>query len=266
MPSVIAFEPRRFESAASYYVEGRPRYSDLLIRRVAQFLRFDGTQKLLDLGTGPGLLAVAFAPFAGEVTAIDPEPEMLRIAAAQATAAGVHLTLLEGSSYTLSQHLGPFDLVTIGRAFHWMDRQATLETLDKLIRPGGAIALCATRQPHVPENQWTKDYDALRETHAEPNSPRKTIRGPDWLSHEAILLNSPFAALERISVIERRTTPLEQFVTRALSLSSSSPGRMGTNVDDFAQAIRDALSKSAVDGLIQEVVESEALLAFRSPP
>jgi ubiquinone/menaquinone biosynthesis C-methylase UbiE len=102
-------------------------------------------------------LAIAFASYVGEVTAIDPEPEMLRIAAEQAAKAGVRLNVLEGNSYTLDGSLGPIELVTIGKAFHWMDRPRTLEILDKLIQPGGAVALFSTRHPSVPENEWLKD-------------------------------------------------------------------------------------------------------------
>jgi SAM-dependent methyltransferase len=266
MSMVITFEPRRFESAAQYYLEGRPGYADRLIRRIAELFGFNGDQKLLDLGTGPGQLAIAFAPYVGEVTAIDPEPEMLRIAAEQALKADVRLNLLEGNSYTLDGSLGPFDLVTIGRAFHWMDRPRTLQALDKLIRPGGAVALFSTRHPVVPENGWLEDYDALIDGHGEADSPRRIRRSAGWVAHESILLESSFSELERIGVVECRRTPLEQLVMRALSYSISSPGRIGgTRAEQLARAIRSILSTHAVDGMVREVVESEALLAFRSP-
>jgi SAM-dependent methyltransferase len=263
LSNIIAFEPHRFESAAQYYLDGRPKYAQRLIRRVAALLGFNGTQRLLDLGTGPGQLALAFAPYVGEVTAIDPEPQMLRIAAEQAAKAGVRLNLQEGNSYTLDEALGRFDLVTIGRAFHWMDRTRTLETLDKLIRPNGAVALFATRHPTLPENGWHKDYDAMIDSYGEADSPRRARRSPDWVPHETILLDSPFSELERASVIERRLTPLDGFVSRALSFSISSPGRIGGRADELASAVRTTLSPYATGGMIPEVVESEALLAFR---
>jgi hypothetical protein len=48
-----------------------------------------------------------------------------------------------------------------------------------------------------------------------------------------------------------------------LSLATTSPGRISTSADAVSRTLRDALSKYAVDGTIQEVVESEVLLAFR---
>ena len=54
---------RRFRSAAKYYLFGRPSYSSLLIRRVVELCVLNATHKILDLSSGPGQLAVAFAPF-----------------------------------------------------------------------------------------------------------------------------------------------------------------------------------------------------------
>jgi ubiquinone/menaquinone biosynthesis C-methylase UbiE len=262
--SVIAFEPHRFQSAARYYVEGRPAYAAQLIGRLSGLLGFSGTQRLLDLGTGPGQLAIAFAPYVGEVIAIDPEPEMLRIAGEQAAKAGARITLLEGSSYTLDDSLGSLDFVTIGRAFHWMDRPRTLAILDGLIKSGGSVALFSTRHPNVPQNAWLKDFDSLLQRYAEPDPAHKIRRSPQWSPNEAVLIDSPFPKLERLSVIERRRTPLEQFVVRALSRSSTSPGRIGARAEELTQSLRSVLSQHAVDGAVQEVVETEALLASRA--
>jgi ubiquinone/menaquinone biosynthesis C-methylase UbiE len=99
------------------------------------------TSRVLDLGCGPGSLAMAFAPLVGEVVGIDPEPEMLRIARAEAARAGLQIDFREGSSGELGADLGLFRLVAIGRAFHWMDRQETLACLDRIVEPEGAVVL-----------------------------------------------------------------------------------------------------------------------------
>ena len=66
---------RRFRTAAVHYAIGRPAYPRGFIADVATALRLDRAHRLLDLGTGPGLLALAFAPYVGSVVAVDPEPE-----------------------------------------------------------------------------------------------------------------------------------------------------------------------------------------------
>lgn len=261
----IPFEPRRFQSAAQHYLAGRPAYPPLLIRRVVGLCGLDGTHRVLDLGCGPGQLALAFAAFVHEVTAIDPEPEMLRIAAESAARAKANVKVVEGSSYDLRPQAGRFRLVTIGRAFHWMDRARTLQRLDAIVDPQGAVVLFADRHPEVPDNLWRGDYERLIGVYAEGDVVRARRKSPGWLPHEAILLDSAFARLERVSVIERRRTPVDRFTDRALSLSSTSPGRLRSKADALAGAMRDAMSKFASNGLITEVVEVEALIARRVP-
>ena len=263
MRKTVAFDPHRFETAAPHYVEGRPPYSERLIRRVVDFAGLNGSQSILDLGTGPGTLALELAPYAAEICAIDPEPQMLRIAGARAAMQGLELNLVLGDSFSLDPSIGTFDLVTIGRAFHWMDREKTLAMLDRIIKPGGGIALLWTRHPTLPENEWHRRYEAILDPYRGPNSVRKTLRSPEWLPHESILLNSRFCWLERIGIIERRLTPLEKLVTRALSFSGTSSAMIAGRETTMAREIRDALSPYANEGMISEVVESEALVAFR---
>jgi SAM-dependent methyltransferase len=263
MTAEESFARRRFRTAARHYLRGRPAYADLLIRRVAELCRLTRDSRLLDLGCGPGQLALAFAPFVAEVTALDPEPEMLRIAGERAAEAGIAIRFVAGSSDTLSPALGRFRLVAIGRAFHWMDRPRTLERLDGMIEPEGAVALFHDRHPALPDNRWREGYAAVIERYAASDATRVDRHSPDWLPHEAVLLDSPFAQLERISVIERRRTPLAHLIDRALSLSSTSEARLGTRAEALAGELGEALAPFAAEGAVTEVVESHALIAHR---
>jgi ubiquinone/menaquinone biosynthesis C-methylase UbiE len=109
---------RRFRSAAQYYLVGRPPYSSLLIRRVVELCALNARHRILDLGTGPGQLAIAFAPSVMEVTALDPEPEMLEIGKKNASSGHFKINFVQGSSYDLGPRFGRFQAATIGRAFH----------------------------------------------------------------------------------------------------------------------------------------------------
>ena len=260
----IPFEPRRFRTAAAHYLSGRPAYATALFARVAALCGLAHDHAVLDLGCGPGQLALGFAPFVGAVTAVDPEPEMLRIAAVQAARAAINIRFIQGSSYDIGPALGHFRLATIGRAFHWMDRADTLARLDRMIETEGAVALFADRHPKVPDNRWHQAYDSLLDRCSAPDAARAQRKSPDWPSHEAILLGSAFCRLERVSVIERRRTPVEQIVERMLSLSSVSHAQIGAKADDLARELQAALGEFAQNGAIVEVVESEALIARRA--
>jgi SAM-dependent methyltransferase len=257
---------RRFRSAAKYYLVGRPSYSSLLIRRVVELCALNATHKILDLGSGPGQLAVAFAPFVREVTALDPEPEMLEIARKNASTGHFNIKFVQGSSFDLGPQLGRFQAATIGRAFHWMDRVATLNLLDAMIESDGVVVLFNDSHPEVPENSWHSAYKKVIEHYAEGDIERQKRRSPEWPKHEAVLLASPFHQMERISIIERRLTPVERFTDRALSLSSTSRERLGAKADELANEVRELMAGFALEGVVAEIVESAALIARRNSP
>ena len=75
MPEDVFLEPCRFTAAAKHYLAGRPAYAKGLISWVVKDLRLGEKDAVMDLGCGPGTLAMLFAPFVGSVLAIDPCPE-----------------------------------------------------------------------------------------------------------------------------------------------------------------------------------------------
>jgi SAM-dependent methyltransferase len=261
----IPFEKHRFRSAAGHYRRGRPPYALALFDRVAARVGLARGHAVLDLGCGPGQLALGFARFAGGVTAIDPEPEMLRIAAADAAEAGFAIRFIEGSSYDIGPVLGRFRLTVIGRAFHWMDRADTLVRLDGMIESEGALALFGDRHPDLAENAWRIAYNAVLDRYSAEDSARRQRKAAEWPTHESVLLASPFSALERIGVIESRRTPVGHICDRMLSLSSVSRDRIGARADQMVAELRERLAPFATDGAVPEIVESEALIAMRPP-
>ena len=248
-----------FQSTVPHYLAGRPNYAPTLIQIVREQLQLADRHRLLDLGCGPGWLGVAFAPFVGTVVAVDPEPAMLEAARQVAADANARIELIEGSSYDLGAHLGMFDIVTIGRAFHWMDRADTLSRLDTLIEPAGAVVLFNDLRPDVPENAWHKRYSELIDSYTN----REAVIPAQH--HEAVLLNSSFDQLVRNGVIERRIVPIERLVDRALSMSSSSPEQLGSLSDQLAQDLLSEMAHFATNGSVVEVIESQALIARRLP-
>ncbi len=253
---VPLLRPDRFQSAAAHYEKGRIPYAQALIRRIAQCVGLEPEHRVLDLGCGPGMLARGFASFGCEVVAMDPSTEMLNVARKLAGEAP-GISFVKGSSYDLGPALGSFQLVVMGRSFHWMDRVDTLNRLDGMIAPTGAIALFHDSSLAIPVNAWRKRWQEIRERY-EPNT-ESHASDPNWIRHEAILLNSPFARLERFGVIERRAIDVETLVERTLSMSSTSPSHLGDRTAAMIEEVRTLLSE-----VREEVAETEALVAWRS--
>jgi SAM-dependent methyltransferase len=260
----VPFEPHRFRSTVPFYAASRVPYPEALVSLVVAHCGLSVGSRMLDLGCGPGLLALAFAPHVGAVVAVDPEPAMLEAAEAGARAAGVTLTTIRGSSYDLDGSFGSFDLVTIGRAFHWMDRPATLRALDRLIEPAGAIALFHDSHLDARENDWRPVFKQVTDAFGgEQGWSHRRQTGPRWVIQESVLLVSPFRRLERLGVVERRDLTIDRLVGRALSMSGTSPDALGERRALFEATLRDALAPFATDGALAELVETSALIARR---
>jgi len=259
------FEPHRFRTSAEYYVRGRLDYPPRLIERVVQLSGLTPKDAVLDLGCGPGFLVTAFSPYAAKVVGVDPEPAMLAMAENYIRDHSAHVTLKQGSSYDLSPEWGTFHLITMGRSFHWMDRPATLNSLTKITTQNAVVALFGDTHINVPENQWHKKFESILEPFSERDPAHiNRKKNSDWLQHEAVLLTSPFHRLERISVIQKIQTPIEQIVDRALSRSTTSPEKLGDDLPSLVEKLKTELTPEAPHGFLTEVVEFKALLAFRT--
>ncbi len=258
----IPFEKRRFESTAAWYDRFRMPYDEAVLAWTARAVGLDTSCRVLDLGTGPGSLAIPFARLAGEVVAVDPEPEMLARAQRRAAEAGVVVRFVEGSSNDLSVAPGPFRLATMGRSFHWMDRPATLASLDALLEPGGAVALFASRTPNAAP-WWDMAREIAGRHVPEGLTASRWRREPGWIPHEAVLLASPFAHVERYATIRRERIDLDHVVGRFFSMSSTSPKRLGDRRDAFERELRETLPSLARDGMFDGIVETQVILARR---
>ena len=264
MDKPVPYEPRRFQSAVPFYERYRLAYPDRLIARVAALLGLNPGDAVLDLGCGPGSLSVPLARLGLSVTAADPEPEMLAAAEVAAQAAGVRVTHWRGGSYDLTPDMGPYQLVTIGRAFHWMDRIATLGILDRIIAPGGAVALFHDAHPVLPENEWFKTLCKVGDRYgraAQPHIAERKALG--HRRYEPFLYQSAFTKLDGLSVTLRQPVSEDEIVGRAFSQSTTAPDKLAERADAFEAELRERLRALSPDGKFIEIAEMVALVARR---
>ena len=248
------------ENAAARYQRHRPAYPKRLTDRVIALAGLQPGDAVLDLGAGPGFLALAFADAGMTVTAADPDADMLAVADASARAAHVKLDLWRGGSAELTPDMGPFRLVTMGRSFHWMERGPTLAMLDRIVARGGAIALFHDAHPPVPENAWFKVMCDVAGKFGRVGSGGGGYGGGHH-RYEPYLFASAFTQLDGSSVTERRRIAADDIVGRVTSLSSCGPEKLGAWSAQMETALRGGLATLSPD--FTEVIEFVALLARR---
>ena len=210
--------------------------------------------RLLDIACGPGILAIGFARFVGSATAIDREPEMLRAARAAAADAGVAITFMQTAIEDL-QGGERFDFVTIGRAQHWLPRDKTLGVLERVVAPGGRIAICGSRARGAPVNSWAAKFKEVRNAWAsDPDESRYKIDMDAWFA------GTRFRRVDDIAVKYRQFVTIPELIGRALSLSITSPAVIGERRPQFEAELRTALEPFAQKGTIEEEVVAKATI------
>lgn len=136
------FSPR----GAGLYARFAVPLLESLHERVADEVAALAPDTVLDVGTGPGALAVAIARRCGScsVIGVDVAPEMLTTAEDRAGGAGVEdrVSFRVADAAALPLADGSIDVaVSTLSLHHWRDVPAILRELHRVVRPGGRVLI-----------------------------------------------------------------------------------------------------------------------------
>jgi SAM-dependent methyltransferase len=248
----------RFASTVEFYARYREPYPTAFFQKVAEQIALRDDETLLDIGCGPGMLAIGFAPFVGGCTGLDPEPGMIAAAKDAASEAGVALSLIHGriEEFPVTQ---AYDIITIGRALHWLERAPTLAVLERILAPdSGRILICRSSSVETPETPWVKPYRKVRSAWASgPAEKQDRMHPSDWFA------DSCFGALGETSVTERRQVTVAGLIGRALSRSNTSPEVVAGRQEQFEAQVAAELEPFVQDGVLVEQIVARASIFGR---
>jgi ubiquinone/menaquinone biosynthesis C-methylase UbiE len=136
------------------------------------------TDTVLDVATGTGFTALAFAPHVQSVVGLDVSPGMLAQARQHQAARGVaNVSWREGAAEALPFEAESFSVVTCRIApHHFQSVPAFLAEVARVLTPGGQFLLADTTIPDDDPavGQWQNRLEALRDpSHARNLPPRE---------------------------------------------------------------------------------------------
>ncbi|TGB14658.1 class I SAM-dependent methyltransferase [Streptomyces sp. MZ04] len=130
-----------FSGTAAHYRRGRLPYAPGLADGLADVLHLDGRGRLIDVGCGPGTVALTLAHLFAEVVGVDPDREMIAEAGRAAAERGVagKARWVRARAEELPAGLGTFTVATFAQSFHWMDRDLVATTIKDMLESGGVL-------------------------------------------------------------------------------------------------------------------------------
>ena len=236
MPVSVDASP--FVGTAEYYDRFRAPYARAAIEFIVERCSLSDGVRALDLGCGPGTIAIPLSGAVAEVVAVDPDADMIaegRRLAALRNRRNIQWLQSRAEDISLdaiSRDAGPFRAVTIGQAFHWMNRDEMLRRLAILTADGGGLALVNPGKRR-PQESWEPVASQLVAKFLGPRT-RHPKSNPHEPEHEPALHRSEhfsqFTAVEFPGTITR---DVNSIIGCIYSASSSARPLFGDHAQAF---------------------------------
>jgi SAM-dependent methyltransferase len=271
-----------FAGAASYYERGRLPYAPGLADVVERRLGLDGRGRLLDVGCGPGTVALRLVGLFEAVVGLDPDPEMLAFASRAATERGIpSATWIRRRAEALPAGLGHFRVVTFAASFHWMDRPRVASAVATMLDRDGAVMQvdapgyrpeersAAARQGSLPFPLPPDDaLDQLRRRYlGDDRRAGQSIRNTSPGGEDDVFQQAGFLPAVTVTVPDQRVIQrtIDDVVASVFSTSSTAPHLFGDRRQDYERDLREILSQASPAGRFSLRLPDNVLRVWRLP-
>ncbi|MBX3058590.1 MAG: class I SAM-dependent methyltransferase [Anaerolineae bacterium] len=155
----------QFGTHAADYIHSKPHAKGKSLGRLVELVAPQADWQVLDVATGAGHTAFAFAPLVAQVWATDMTAEMLDIVQQQAAERGLaNVTAEYAEAEALPYGDGRFHLVNCRiAAHHFADVARFMAEAARVLRPGGLLAVVDNVVPAGPSGDFVNAFEKLRD-------------------------------------------------------------------------------------------------------
>ena len=229
------WDPSLYAGSDGYYTLGRVPYPPAVAETLVAGLGLDGSDRVLDVGCGPGSLTLLLAPYFTQAIGVDADADVLHEAARLAEQQQVrntrwcHLRAEEPPA-----DLPPVRVATFAQSFHWMDRSRVAASVRGMLLPGGALVHfgASTNKGFDPEKELPQQLppreaiSRLVQRYLDPQrrAGQGVLSSGTPAGEDAVYRAAGFTGPQRLQVPGRTVEPTtEEIVASVYSLSGSAP-------------------------------------------
>jgi SAM-dependent methyltransferase len=171
------------------YVKYRPGYPPAVLDLLQRACGLTPEAMIADIGAGTGLLAELFLAHGNRVLGVEPNREM-REAGARLLARYPGYQAVDGRAEATTLPDAGVDFVTAGQAFHWFDPAGARAEFQRILRPGGWVALVWNMR-QTDSTPFLAGFEALLRAHV-PAYPAQQDEGGTQDSIQALFGPTPW--------------------------------------------------------------------------
>jgi SAM-dependent methyltransferase len=278
MPEGWVWDESLFAGSSACYDRGRIPYPPGLRDAFAAAADLRGSPRLIDVGCGPGTVALRLADLFAEVIGVDADRGMIEEAIR--AAALRHLTNAQWfrlRAEELPAGLGSFRYATFAQSFHWMDRELVGAKVFDMLEPGGAFVHVGGQEIDTPSPEQPLPYplpptdDIRRLIQACLGPARRAGQGvllhgtpgSEWEVLRAAGFEAPVSTRVTGGQVLERT--VDDVLAHVFSTSGSAPHLFGDQLGDFERDLRARLTAASDAGLFSEQIPDLALVLYYRP-
>jgi len=152
-----------FGRTAADYERYRPGFPEGFFDRLSDLRWILPRQRVLDLGTGTGSLAIGFAARGLEATGLDIAPELLEVARQAAIDQGLNVNFVKGKAEHTDQDASSYDLVSAGQCWWWFDSDGAIREANRVLAPRGRLLIASFSYLPLPGTVAERTEDLILE-------------------------------------------------------------------------------------------------------